>query len=237
MSRRSMEGKTVVITGGVRGLGRTMADYMAAEGAAVWVTSRTAPEPSAALAARPGEVKPVRLDVTDEASVLELFRQVDAAYGRLDVLVNNAGVGAFKPVVDTTLAEWEWMLRTNLTGAFLCSKEAFRRMKEQGGGRIIAIASVSGYIPIAENGAYGASKYGLRGFCDILNEEGKRHNVRVSVVSPGAVYTDIWEGREGFDPGDMLQPEDVAETVLDIARRPLHVRIDEVKLLPPKGVL
>ncbi|MDY7228192.1 SDR family oxidoreductase [Hyalangium rubrum] len=233
----SMRSKVVVVTGGVRGLGRTMADFMAREGAAVWVTSRQAPPPHPSLVAAAGEVRAVRLDVTDEASVKELFAQVDAAYGRLDVLVNNAGVGVFKPVVETTLAEWDTMLRTNLTGTFLCSKEAFRRMQRQGGGRIITIASVSGYIPIVENGAYGASKYGVRGFCKILNEEGKAHSIRVSLVSPGAAYTDIWEGREGFDPRDMLQPEDIAESVLDIARRPLHVRIDEVKLLPPKGVL
>ncbi|MGZ4164416.1 MAG: SDR family oxidoreductase, partial [Tumebacillaceae bacterium] len=158
-------------------------------------------------------------------------------YGRLDVLVNNAGVGVFKPVVETTLAEWQAIMDTNLTGLFLCSKEAFKIMKPQGGGRIINIASVSGYIPIVENGAYGASKYAVRGFSDILNEEGKLHNIRVSTVSPGAVYTDMTVNRDFFNPADMLKPEDVAETILDIARRPLHVRIDEVKILPPKGVL
>jgi NAD(P)-dependent dehydrogenase (short-subunit alcohol dehydrogenase family) len=233
----SMEGKFVLITGGARGLGKTMADYMAREGAAVWVTSRKGPQPSAEQAAKPGEVREVYLEVTEEQSVQALFHAVDTVYGRVDVLVNNAGVGVFKPIVDTTLEEWEWILKTNLTGLFLCSKEAFKRMKEQGGGRIINIASVSGYIPIQENGAYGASKYAVRGFSAILNEEGKHHNIRVSIVSPGAVWTEIWNGREGFDPADMLKPEDIAETVLDIARRPLHVRIDEVKILPPKGVL
>ncbi|MCX7571805.1 SDR family NAD(P)-dependent oxidoreductase [Tumebacillus sp. DT12] len=233
----SMTGKIVIITGGARGLGKTMAEYMAREGAAVWVTSRKGPQPSAQEAAKPGEVREVRLEITDESSVRDLFLAADEAYGRVDVLVNNAGVGVFKSVVDTTLEEWEWIMKTNLTGLFLCTKEAFKRMQTQGGGRIINIASVSGYIPIQENGAYGASKYAVRGFSDILNEEGKHHNIRISTVSPGAVWTEIWDGREGFDPADMLKPEDVAETVLDIARRPLHVRIDEVKILPPKGVL
>jgi NAD(P)-dependent dehydrogenase (short-subunit alcohol dehydrogenase family) len=232
-----MKGKVVIITGGARGLGKTMAEYMARAGASVWVTSRRAPRPSGEQKAAPGEVREVHLDVDREASILELFEQLDSVYGRVDVLVNNAGIGVFKPVVETTLEEWESIMRTNMTGLFLCSREAFKRMKPQGGGRIINIASVSGFIPIVENGAYGASKYAVRGFSKILNEEGKLHNIRVSIVSPGAVYTDIWEGREGFSPSDMLKPEDIAETVLDIARRPLHVRIDEVKILPPKGVL
>lgn len=144
----SMAGKIVIITGGARGLGKTMADYLAREGAAVWVTSRKGPQPSAQEAARPGEVREVHLEITEEASVRDLFLAADEAYGRVDVLVNNAGVGIFKPVIDTTLEEWEWIMKTNLTGLFLCTKEAFTRMKSQGGGRIINIASVSGYIPI-----------------------------------------------------------------------------------------
>ncbi|HEU4963696.1 MAG TPA: SDR family oxidoreductase [Bacilli bacterium] len=232
----SLLNKVVLITGGARGLGRYMADAMAREGAAVIVTSRQA-SPDAALEPRFGTVQEAFLEITEEASVHALFSKIDAAFSRLDVLVNNAGIGVFKPVVDTTLDEWNEIFATNVTGLFLCSKAAFSRMKTQGGGRIINIASVSGYIPIVENGVYGASKYAVRGFSQILNEEGKHDNIRVSIVSPGAVYTDIWDGRDGFLPADMLQPEDVAETVLDIARRPLHVRIDEVKILPPKGVL
>lgn len=233
----SMEGKIVVITGGTRGLGKTMAEYLSREGAAVWVTSRQAPSPSPAQKAASGEVREVLLEVTQEASVQTLFQAVMDTYGRLDVLVNNAGIGVFKPVVDTTLAEWNAIFDTNVTGLFLCSKEAFKIMKPQGGGRIINLSSVSGYIPIVENGAYGASKYAVRGFSDILNEEGKLHNIRVSTISPGAVFTDMTVDRDFFNPAEMLKPEDVAETVLDIARRPLHVRIDEVKILPPKGVL
>jgi NAD(P)-dependent dehydrogenase (short-subunit alcohol dehydrogenase family) len=182
-------------------------------------------------------VREVQLDVTSEASVRRLFAAAERCFGRIDVLVNNAGVGVFKPIEETTLAEWQLVMDTNLTGVFLCAREAFRHMKARGGGRIIHIGSVSGFIPIVENGAYGASKYGVRGLSHILNEEGKRLNIRSSVISLGAVYTDIWEGREGFAPSDMLALDDIAETVLDIARRPLHVRIDEVRLLPPKGVL
>lgn len=262
-----MAGKVVVITGGNRGLGAVMAQRFAEQGAVVVATSRhrdgaamqgerssaratpgaeqaESPQVGAATAdatmsasAVPGGILQAQLDVCDESSVTRLFRELEQTFTRIDVLVNNAGVGVFKPVVDTTVEEWDWVMNTNVRGLFLCSRAAFAHMRARGGGRIINIASVAGYQPIPENGAYGASKYAVRGFSQILNEEGKDCGVRVSVVSPGAVYTDIWNGRSGFDAADMLQPEDVADTVLDIARRPLRVRIDEVKIVPPKGVL
>lgn len=234
---KEMENKVVLITGGVKGLGKAFAERLAMGGAAVWVTSRTAEADAPVKKANPGEVKRLKLDVTNEESVKKAFAQVVSAHGKIDVLINNAGIGVFKPVLETTLTEWEDVFRTNMTGLFLCSKEAFHYMKDQGGGRIINISSVSGYIPIKENGAYGASKYAVRGFSNILNEEGKDFNIRVSVICPGMVYTDISMDRSEFKREDMLNAEDVAESVFDIAKRPLHVRIDEVHILPPKGVL
>jgi 3-oxoacyl-[acyl-carrier protein] reductase len=241
IEQSTLQGKTVVITGGARGLGKVMAEKMVEGGATVIVTSRNIPAfeyPELVDEC----VNQWPLDVTDETSVTSFFtyltQHLSKQGKRLDVLVNNAGIGVFKPVIETTLDEWNKIIATNLTGVFLCSKEAFRLMKEDGkGGRIITISSISGYQPIAENGAYGASKFGVSGFSKILNEEGKPFNIRVSVVYPGAVYTDIWEGREGFKREDMMEAIDVAETVSDIASRPLRVRIDEVKILPPKGVL
>lgn len=231
-----MNGKFVVVTGGTRGIGKAIASLLAAEGAAVWAASRSAPSTCDGLTASAGHIRELYLDVTNEESVKAFFEAIDRMYGRIDVLVNSAGIGVFKPVEETTMEEWERTVCTNLTGTFLCSKEAFKRMKAQGGGRIINIGSVTGYVPLANNGAYGASKYAVRGFSHILNEEGKSCSVRVSVVNPGAVLTEI-TARLGFAKEDMLRVEDVAESVLDIARRPLHVRIDEVNLMPPKGVL
>ncbi|WP_238933612.1 SDR family oxidoreductase [Brevibacillus choshinensis] len=231
-----MNDKVVLITGGARGIGNTVAKFLAKEGATVWITSRQAQQPHLISKISSGEIGEVRLDVTDEKNVQAVFERMDTLYGKLDVLINNAGISVFKPIEETTLKEWDDAFLTNMSGLFLCSKEAFKLMKGRGG-RIINIGSVSGYIPIKENGAYGASKYAVRGFSKICNEEWKEQNVRVSIINAGAVYTGMWNEREGFNPSDMLQPEDIAEAVVDIVRKPIHVRIDEIKILPSKGVL
>jgi 3-oxoacyl-[acyl-carrier protein] reductase len=233
-----MNGKVVVVTGGTSGIGRAIAQSMAAAGAMVWAVGRRVSLPySIPTPLLGGEVREAHIDVTQENSIQSFFEHIDRTSGRVDVLVNNAGIGVFKPAVEITLAEWDAVIRTNLTGAFLCSREVFLRMRQQGGGRIIMISSVADHVALAGNAAYGASKAGLRSLAHVLNEEGKSSNIRTSVVSPGAVSTDIWEGRDGFDRAEMLCPQDVADTVLDIARRPLHVRIDEVRIMPSKGIL
>ncbi|HZG16726.1 MAG TPA: SDR family oxidoreductase [Candidatus Bathyarchaeia archaeon] len=232
----SMIGKLVLITGGTRGIGKTTAEWLAREGAAVCVTSR---QTSPALPAAPlqsGTISTAMLDVTDEDSILRLFRWFQEQHGQLDVLINNAGIGVFKPLADTTREEWETVMATNLTGLFLCSREAYRLMKRNGGGRIINLSSITGYMPIPHNGAYGSSKHAVRGFSQICNEEWKQDRVFVTTVSAGAVRTEITDNRL-FDPADMLQPEDIADAILNIASKPLSMRVDEIRILPPKGVL
>lgn len=234
---KSLEGKVVLITGGTRGIGKHIAEALAHEGAIVWTTSRNSPIPNQLQKIENGNIQNAFLDLEDEGSICNLFKRIDDLYGRLDILINNAGIGVFKPLTEITLKEWQEVMNVNLTGLFLCSREAFKMMKLQGGGRIINIGSVAGYIPIAENGAYGTSKFAIRGFSQIMNEEGKHDHVHVTVINAGIVYSDLASTREGFNPEDMLHPMEIAKTVLDIATRPHHVRIDEVNILPPKGIL
>ena len=185
----------------------------------------------------PGAPDAVRVDITDEASVAALFEHGERELGPLSLLVNCAGVGVFTSIADTSVHDWRRTLEVNLTGAFLCSREAFKRMKVHGGGRILHIGSVSDHLTLPLNGAYAASKHGLRGLVGVLNEEGKDSAIRATLLSLGAVYTSFWRAREGFSPADMLSVEDVAQSIWEIAQKPLRVRVDELRLLPPKGVL
>ncbi|HEY1379046.1 MAG TPA: SDR family NAD(P)-dependent oxidoreductase, partial [Gemmataceae bacterium] len=156
--------KVAVITGSGRGIGREMARLFAAEGAKVAVAEldpETARRTAAEITAAGGDALAVPADITEPAQVEELVRAVLDRWGRLDVLVNNAGVGLNRPALDTTLDEWDHVLRTNLTGTFLCAQAAARVMVRQGGGRIVNVASISGQRGGQGRAAYGAAKAGV----------------------------------------------------------------------------
>ncbi|MDF2959396.1 MAG: oxidoreductase [Paenibacillus sp.] len=231
-----MHNKVVAITGGSGGIGKRVGELLASAGATVWSGDIHTNE-NKAQSARSGEVKHTYLDVTDENNVVSFFSTIQSHHGRVDILINCAGIGVFKPVTEISLNEWNKVIGINVTGTFLCSREAFKIMKLNGGGRIINISSVAGYIPIAGNGLYGTSKYAVHGFSQILNEEGKNKNIRVTTVFLGATGTEIVNNIGIFDPADLLSVEDVAEVFLDIAKKPLSMRIDEIKVLPSKGIL
>jgi NAD(P)-dependent dehydrogenase (short-subunit alcohol dehydrogenase family) len=235
MTTSVLENLVVVVTGANRGIGKAIASACARAGASVVGTERSAREFPVRVV--PGTAVAAPLDVTEEASVGALFSWLDERAGKVDVLVNNAGASVWKPIDELSPSEWRAVVDTNLTGAFLCTREAMRRMKRTGGGRIITIGSISDRIPLPGCGAYGASKFGARGLTQVITEEGKAFRVFGTLVSLGAVATDMWTGREGVDSRDMLSVEDVAACVVDIARRPLSVRVDEVQLGPPKGIL
>ncbi|WP_225412655.1 SDR family oxidoreductase [Stigmatella hybrida] len=223
-----MEVRTALVVGGTGDIGSAVVHKLRAEGVHTVCAAMDVPEDTA---------EALRVDITDEASVTALFEKVAQALGPLGVLINCAGIGVFSPVEETPLSEWRRTLEVNLTGAFLCAREAFKRMKAHGGGRILHIGSVSDHLTLPMNAAYAASKHGLRGLTGVLNEEGKAHGVRATLVSLGAVYTSLWHARPEFSPADMLPLEEVAQCLWEIARKPLNVRVDEIRLLPSKGVL
>ncbi|SFL58815.1 NADP-dependent 3-hydroxy acid dehydrogenase YdfG [Paenibacillus sp. 1_12] len=227
-----MQDKVVAITGGAGGIGKEVGELLASVGATVW-SGDLQTNPSALS----GKIRYSYLDVTDEESVVSFFSNIQNHSGRIDLLINCAGVGLFKPITEISLSEWKKVIDINLTGTFLCSKEAFKLMKLNSGGRIINISSVAGYIPLANNGVYGTSKYAVHGFSQILNEEGKNDNIRVTTIFLGATGTEIINSIGDFEAADLLNVKDVAEVFLDLAKKPLHMRIDEIKVLPPKGIL
>lgn len=223
-----MSARNVIVLGGTGAIGKAVIEKLRAEGLRVVCAANDVAQESP---------ERMRVDITDEASVASLFDRAERELGPIDVLVNCAGVGVFTSIADTSVRDWRRTLEVNLTGAFLCSREAFNRMKTRGGGRLIHIGSISDHLTLPMNGSYAASKHGVRALVGVLNEEGKPHSIRATLLSLGAVYTSFWESRPEFSPADMLSVQDVAQSIWEIACKPLHVRVDELRLLPPKGVL
>jgi 3-oxoacyl-[acyl-carrier protein] reductase len=181
-----------------------------------------------------GKVKGQVADVRKHEEVGALFQFVDAHFGGLDVLVNNAGVGVFRPVGEITLEEWRLAIDTNLSGAFHCSREALFRFVTRGGGHIVNINSLAGANAFAGGAAYNASKFGLTGFTEAMMQDVRSENVRVSTVMPGSVATEF-SGRSQADGSDWkIWPEDVAEVVRMLLKMPVRTLVSRVEVRPAK---
>ncbi len=185
------KGRCVVVTGGGTGLGAAIADRFAAEGARVVAVSRSS-MPVSGQEGAGGPVEPMRCDITDEAAVAELFEVVRHRFGPVDVLVNNAGVASQVDCVDMPVAEWDRVLRTNLTGTFICSQAALRHMLPAKRGAIVNVASQGAKRGMALLTHYCASKAGMLGFARALAVEVAPH-VRVNSVCPGQIVTPMIE--------------------------------------------
>jgi NAD(P)-dependent dehydrogenase (short-subunit alcohol dehydrogenase family) len=188
-----------------------------------------------ALGAR-AEVLPATVD--DAGSVHEAFSRLDAAYGRLDALVNCAGTGSFAPVTEADPDEWQRIISVNLFGTFLCSREAARRMTAQGSGHIVNVLSIAAKVVFPGASAYCASKWGALGLTKALAEETRGQGVKVTGLCPGSIDTPFWDATvTTLDRRDMLRPEDVAATVRMLLEQPPGIYTDEMVVMPPKGIL
>ena len=234
MDRGSYEGRHVVVTGASSGIGREVARAFGREGATVWLGARG--ERGLAEAAREvdeagGRGHAVRLDVTDERSVRAFAERVARETQELHVLVNNAGIGAWGRVDDVDPQAWRRVLDTNLTGPFLVTKALLPLLRRaQGRRQVFNIVSVAGKQAFPGSGTYAASKFGLRGWTEALAGELAEDGIRVTAVLPGYVATPLVRGVD--DAERMIQPEDLARTLLDLARLPESVFIDEVVVWP-----
>jgi NAD(P)-dependent dehydrogenase (short-subunit alcohol dehydrogenase family) len=228
-----LAGKVAIVTGGTRGIGRAIALRLQAEGAAVAICG-TSPESvekaTVDLAAAGSPFVAEVADITKSDNVRRLFKIVDDKLGPVDVLVNNAGVGIYKSVVDLNPEEWHRMLDLNLTGVYYCSKEALQRMIGRAG-YIINIGSLAGKNAFAGGAGYNASKFGLNGFTEAMMMDHRYDGVRVSCVMPGSVATDF--GSSGPAPWK-IAPEDIAEVVTMLLRMPNRTLVSAVEIRPSK---
>jgi NAD(P)-dependent dehydrogenase (short-subunit alcohol dehydrogenase family) len=203
MSQRRVENKIALITGAGSGIGRATATLLASEGATALVADideRAAHIVSREIVSAGGKAEPLTLDVTDDEAWQGTMEEILARHGRLDVVINNAGVPFGKPVADMSLAEWRRVLAVNLDGVFLGTKHGILALRAGGGGSIVNVASVSGIKPFAGASAYGAGKAAVRLFSKIaaIECQDAKNGVRVNVVTPGGVKTPMWQAMDFF---------------------------------------
>ncbi len=232
---KPLSGQVAVVTGAGRGIGAAIAKNLAALGASAVLCGRsTKPLHSIAadIAASGGESKVVQCDISNLESVQALADIVEKTFGRTDILVNNAGVGSFsKPLYEMTPEEWEKVLNTNLRGVYYCIRSFAPMMMRAKTGHIVNISSLAGKNALPNGAAYAASKWGLNGLTYSVAEELRPHNIRVAVVCPGSVNTEL-SPHAGKDPNKMLQPDDVAHVVAMLVTQSPQSFASEVLLRP-----
>jgi NAD(P)-dependent dehydrogenase (short-subunit alcohol dehydrogenase family) len=232
----NLDGKVALVTGGNRGIGKGIARGLAAEGAALAITARGADDlerVAAELRAAGADVLAVPADVTDEGQVRELFRRTLERFGRLDVLVNNAGTFDGGPLDELSVEAWDKVLAINLRAPFLCTREAMRVMKQQGGGRIINVGSISAQRVRPHSAPYSTSKHGLVGLTQVTALEGRDFGISCGCLHPGNVRIERRQntGRKEDDE-PMMTVEEIARAAVFMATLPPHVNMLEAIVLP-----
>lgn len=247
-----LSGKIALVTGGSGTIGFSIANRLSLAGASVVLTGRNLQRLQSAVQriqvnhkANETPTVPVveclSCDVTNESAVEDLFAAIENIHkGRtIDILVNNAGTNVAGATIDLSGSDFEWVMKVNVLGPFLCAREALKRMSKAGGGRIINIGSLSALSPRPDSAPYTTSKFALDGLSKSLALDGRTHNVSVGIIHPGNVESELLtqemiasRQHEGF-----LKPDDVAECVLTMALLPPHANALEMTVLPTQQPL
>lgn len=231
-------GKGVIVTGGTTGIGRATAVLLAAQGARVLVFGRHEQELNDAmqdLHAVSAEVYGLTADVASKADIWRIFNEADRTLGRIDVLINCAALGA-QSIVDGSYDDWEYVVRTNLIGYMACTHEAVARMRQQGSGHIINVGSMSADVREKGSSVYVATKSGIQGFSEAVRKEVNQHGIKVTLIEPGAVGTDMQPNKaqhaKRAAQAKMLKAEDIAASIVYCLTQPQRCDVVEVSIRP-----
>ena len=232
-----LNNKTAIVTGGTKGIGRAIAEALEHEGISVCIAARSQSEIDEAVRELGGRAAGFACDVRDYDQVKALIAYTVKELGGLDILINNAGIGTFETVAETSPEDFRAVLETNLFGVFYCCHEAIPQMKKRGGGYIINISSLAGANPHPRMAAYNASKFGLNGFSEALMQEVRHDNIKVSYIMPGSVNTEFGGDSPTDEKNWQLTPQDIARVVVDLLHhddRSLPSRVEIRPSKPPK---
>ncbi len=244
-----LSGKVVAITGASSGIGAATAQLCAQSGAAVALGARRSgriEELAEQIEAQGGAATAITVDVAEEAQARGFVETAKHRLGRLDALINNAGVMLLGPVEGADTEQWRQMLNVNVFGLLYCTHAALPLMREQGGGHIVNVSSVAGRRASLGAAVYNLTKFGVNGFSEALRQEALHSNVRVTIIEPGFVETELM-GHNAGNPmvmqagekiqaeiGEVLKSEDIADAIVHSLAAPAHVSINEVLVRPTK---
>jgi len=232
-----LTGNACIVTGSTKGVGLAVARELASAGADVMISARTASEVESVAADMDrgvrGRVKGMPADVSRVEDCQSLIETTVEEFGQLDVIVNNAGVGVFKPIFDLSVEEWQQQVDTNLGGVFYCSKFAVPHLRSTGGW-IINIGSLACRNTFPGGAGYNASKFGLLGMTEAIMLDVRDDGIRVSILMPGSINTDFGTHEAGPGRAWALQPQDCADAVLHVLGYPENALASRIEMRPSR---
>lgn len=245
MTTKPLEGRVALVTGASSGIGEAAALALANAGAAVAIAARRADrleQLKARIEATGGRALPVVADFADEEAIRVAYEQTAATLGGIDIVVNNAGVMLLSSVADARIAEWRRMIDINLLGLMISCKIALPYLEQSKAGHFVNLASVAGRVANPGAGVYAATKFGVVAFSEALRREVFSKNIRVTVVEPGLVQTELGDHitdptskeslRTRLTQVEALQAEDIAAAILYAVSQPSRVNVNEILVRP-----